>query len=199
MTSEKIQNWFHRTFDNFLKWNKIFQGTVLISVVFLTWQNRDQNSEIQALTVTNSYLLAESMSDSRAVNESPFVWWKKEIEPETEVIIMRDYNNAFYDFFLKVLEVDRFYYVRKTDFAVWPYEAAKGFYDEDLALYHDFIEQAPDEFGNRPMVIRSYKNKFTNLDGTINDSGYWRYVREERGHIYIYGRMKEPIYKYTEQ
>lgn len=198
MNKKLILQWFHQTFDKFLKWNKLFQFGVIGTAFFFSYQSKKQSIEIQALTVTNSYLLAESMSDSRAVNESPFIWWKKEIEPETEVIIMRDYNNAFYEDFLKHLGVDRFYYVRKTDFAMFPQEEAKKFYDEDFALYKEFIEQDLDVYGNRPMVIRSYKNNFINLDGTVNDSGYWRYVREERGHIYIYGRMKEPIYKYKE-
>ena len=138
-------------------------------------------------------MLSESISDNKAINESPFIWWKKEIDPENEVIIMRNYNDVFYEYFLKNLGYDRFYYVRKSDFAVFPHNEAKKFYDEDIALYYEFIEQEKKDDGNRPMVIKEYSTKFKTLEGVTNKAGYWRYVREEEGHIYIYGRMKDPF------
>lgn len=196
MNKEKITAWFHETFDKFLKFNKIFQFTVLISLAVTSYFLKKQSVEIQDLAVTNAYLLSESMSDNSALNESPFVWWKKEIDPFTEVIIMRDYNDAFYTYFLKGLNVDRFFYVRKEDFDVFDNDAAQVFYDEDIALYRDFNTQPRDKDGKRPMMIREFKNHFINLDGTINKGGYWRYVREDKGHIYIYGQLKEPILIY---
>lgn len=197
MTEKKQQSkwfiWFHKTFDGFLKVNKIFQVTTICALAFFSYQTKVQSLDIEALTVTNAYLLSESMSDNAAMNESPFVWWKKEIDPDTEVIIMRDYNDAFYKYFLEQMKVDRFYYVRKTDFAVFNYEEAAKFYDEDLNLYLEFINQEENKHGVRPMIIKEYKTEFTNLDGEVNKGGYWRYVREDKGHIYIYGRMKQPI------
>lgn len=191
---EKIEskNWFHRTFDNFLKFNRIFQVSTVLAAFWFSYQTKKQSVEIEALTVTNAYLLAESSSDSKAINESPFPWWKKEYDPETEIIIMRSYNDSFYHYFLEGLGVDRFYYVRKSDFAVFPFEDANMFYKEDIELIREFMVQEPLKNGLRSMMIKEYDNNFTDLNGDLNKDGYWRYVREEEGHVYIYGRMKKP-------
>lgn len=187
--------WYAATIDNLLKFNRLFQIGTLCAALWFSAISKKQSREIEALTVTNAYLLAESISDSKAINDSPFPWWKKEYNPADLKITMREYNDIFYYYFLKDLGFSRFHYTRRTDFEVFAFSEATKFYTEDLALVKRFLKQEPLANGKRPLLIEEYDTEFINLNGELNSSGYWRYVKEENGHIYIYGRMKEPVLK----
>lgn len=186
------RTWTQRTLDKALKFNRIFQISTVCAALWFSWQSKKQAVEIESLTLTNAYLLAQTRSGSRAINETPLVWWKKELFPETGRIVMQNYNDAFYDYMLKPIGVGRYFYVRKEDKEVFSHDIAAVFYKEDFDLYIQFLKQPVNEEGYRPMLIKEYDNHWVDLSGNVNKDGYWRFVREEEGHIFIYGMLKRP-------
>lgn len=186
---------FKACFNAFLKWNKIFQFSMFITVVSLGFITRNQSDEINNLNKTKAYLIAQDHVLSKSINELILPWWKKEYFVEGDRIIMQKYNDEFYRWMLKPLKYGRYHYVNKSDFEIFNHNQAQVFYDEDLVLVIEFLKQTPDENGNRPIMQKEYNTAFNLLTGELVTDGYWRYVRSEDGHIYIYGIMKSPIRK----
>lgn len=175
----------------FLKWNDLFRFTLIAANLFLLYRNNALSNEIDGLRKANIYLSTQHIANLKAINESPLAWWKKEVFDDGE-IVMRDYNDAFYSYLLKPLSLGRYFYVNKSDYDVFPTKMAASFYAEDFSVYKEFMMQTPDANGIRPMLIKEYSNHWVDLKGEINKDGYWRYVRQEEGHIYVYGSLKKP-------
>jgi len=193
--SEEVKqdkSWLKKTVDKALRFNRIFQVGTVCAALWFSYQSKMQSEEIEMLTLTNGYLLAQNRSESKAINETPFVWWKKELFPETGRIIMQNYNDAFYEYMLKPLNYGRYYYVRKEDKDVFSQDIAAVFYKEDFQLYLEFLKQPLNDDGERVMLIKEYKNDWVDLQGNLNKDGYWRFVQEKEGHIFIYGILNRP-------
>lgn len=156
-------------------------------------QINEQSDQIQTLTVTKVYLLAQQRIGSKAINETPLAWWKKEYFPEDHRIIMVDYNDAFYDYLLKPLGLTRYDYVRKTDADFFPVETAQKFFDEDFGVLTKYLAQPQDSLGNRPFYSEEFGEPWEDTSGKVNKDGYWRFANMENGHFFIYGILKKPI------
>lgn len=183
----------------FLGKNEIFRFGLVISNIFLlvlarhqSIQLNSQSEQIQTLTVTKAYLLAQNRASKKAINETPLAWWKKEYYPEDGRIIMNDYNDAFFDYMMVPLRMSRYDWVRKTDFDFFPNEVAQIFYDEDFEVLTKYLAQPKDSLGQRKLYIEEFGNHWIDTSGNINKDGYWRFAIEENGHYYIYGMLKKP-------
>ncbi len=176
-----------RFIQRFLKWNDLIRFGLIIMNIWLVLRTNLQAEQIELLTITNVSLLVQSSKNSKWSNRSPWAEWIKEYNPKTQEITMQYYNNALYKYLLEPLGYDRYYYVLKTDSEVFPGEMGKVFYEEEMYLVQRFLE------GNGEMVIKEYKNEWTELRGGKNKDGYWRYVWQEDGHIYVGGRTNKPV------
>ena len=127
------------------------------------------------------------IKSSKWSNKSPWAEWTKEYNPKTDDITMQFYNDALYNYMLEPLGFERYHYVLKSDFEVFPDDQAQIFYNEDMAMVNKFLE------GDGGMVIREYQNTWNDLKGAPNNDGYWRYVWKEDGHIYVGGRTDKPV------
>ena len=79
------------------------------------------------------------------------------------------------------------YYVNKSDFDVFDLKSAQVFYDQDLALYKEWLKQPKDSNGERPLLRKEYKTHWQDLNGDINDKGFVRMVDGKDGRVFIYG------------
>lgn len=156
-------------------------------------QINEQTKQIQTLTVTKVYLLAQQREGSKAINETPLAWWKKEYFPEEHRIIMVDYNDAFYDYILKPIGLSRYDYVRQPDSKFFPTETSEVFFKEDFEVLSKYLAQPLDSLGGRPFYSEEFGNHWVDTSGKINKDGYWRFAQMENGHYYIYGILKRPI------
>lgn len=178
-----------------LKWRLMFVVTVIFFYIKYHQQNTtiiNQGDKIQSLTATNAYLLSESRSNSKIINEIPFGYWKKTVNLQTKQITMFRYNDAFYEHILMPLDLDRYHYVNKTDFTMFPYDQAKVFYDEEWELIQEYLDLKSN--GKAPESInKHYTKKWTDTSGRVNKDGYTRWVFEEEGHLYVCGMTDKPV------
>lgn len=186
-------------FGLFLGKNEVFRFGLVISNIFLlvlarmqSIQLNEQSEQIQTLTVTKAYLLAQNRSTEKGINETPLSWWKKEYFPEDNRIIMVDYNDAFYEYFLSPLNLSRYDYVRQPDSKFFPEEVAQVFFDEDLDVLAKYLAQPEDSLGDRPLYIEEFGNHWVDPSGNVNKDGYFRFAIKENGHYYIWGMLKKP-------
>lgn len=175
-----------------VKFNQVFQFTVILTALWFSWQNKQQALQIQSLTTTNAMLMAQSRSNSKTFNEIPLAVWKKEYFPERHEIIMQDYNDAFHNYMMEPLGLGRYDYIRNSDFDFFPPDVAQTFFDEDFAVFEKFIEQPIGLNGERPLYAEQFGNHWVDLLGDTNKDGYWRWAVEIDGHYYIYGMLKKP-------
>lgn len=178
--------------DKALKFNRLFSISAVLAALWFSYQSKIKTEENASLVVTNAYLLAQNRSSSKAINETPLAWWKKEVFPESAKIIMMDYNDAFYNYMMKPIGMGRYDYIRKQDEDFFPYDVAKTFYREDFGVYVKFMDQEPNSDGTRPMYIEEFENHWVDLLGDLNKDGYWRFAAEESGHYFVYGMLKKP-------
>lgn len=188
---KKPTTWVQRTVDRALKFNRLFAVTSVIAAMFFSYMYKKESTITQNLSITNAFLLAQNRSGAKAINETPLVWWKKEVFPETGRIIMMDYNDAFYDYMLKHLNVGRYAYIRYSDHEFFPEEVADVFYKEDFNIYLKYMAQLPDSDGHRPLYIEDFDEHWVDLQGNINKDGYSRWALEVDGHYFVYGILKK--------
>jgi len=189
--SEKPKTWIQKTVDRALKFNRLFAVTSVIAAMFFSYMYKKESTITQSLAVTNAFLLAQNRSSAKAINETPLVWWKKEVFPETGRIVMMDYNDAFYEYMLEHLNVGRYGYIRLTDHEFFPKPVADVFYKEDYSIYAKFMAQLPDSDGHRPQYLEDFDNHWVDLRGNVNKDGYYRWCQEIDGHYFVYGMIKK--------
>lgn len=200
---KRIETWLEKKHPNFYsflsfarKWRLLFVITVTFFYIKYDRQNcliLEQGKQlsiygrqIDDLKISNAVLLAESQKNSKTINELLNPFWKKWYNPVEVSLIMITYNDAFYEHFLKDSNLDRFHYLGKTDFMVFPFEQADVFYQEDMSLVREFLN------GDGSPIYKKYNNKFIEIDGTENRDGYIRWVMQIDGNIYVYGMLNNP-------
>ena len=121
---DKNHHWLYSILFE-IPWYRITTGLLLIQIYFLKMDIRELSAENIAITKINSEIIANQVQNGDMINRMPnSIWCKRKIGNR---YVMQFFNKKFEDRWLKPYGITKYQYYGQTDFAVFPYEAAKQF------------------------------------------------------------------------